>query len=178
MGSRVAKNPIAVPKSVAVTLTAGAITIKGKFGELHQTIHPLVDVTHVDSELRIAANNGDTQSNALAGTTRALLSNMVKGVSEGFTCKLVMKGVGYRAKAQGKTLNLAVGKSHPVDINMPAGITVDTPSQTEIVLTGADQQQLKQLAADIRSVRPPEPYKGKGIRYDGEDIVMKEGKKK
>jgi len=178
VGSRVAKNPIAVPTGVDVKLTNDAITVKGKLGELHQTIHSLVNVEHIENELRISPANEAKQSNALAGTTRALLNNMVTGVSEGFTCKLVMKGVGYRAKAQGKMLNLTVGKSHPEDIEMPEGITVETPSQTEIVLKGADKQALKQLAANIRAVRPPEPYKGKGIRYDGEVIVMKEGKKK
>ncbi len=178
MVSRVAKSPVEVPKGVDIKLTPELITVKGKLGELTHNIHALVTVSQEDSAITFAPANGETKANALAGTTRALINNMVKGVSEGFERKLLLVGVGYRAKAQGKTLNLSLGFSHPVDVTMPEGVTAETPSQTEIVLKGADKQQVCQVAANIRALRPPEPYKGKGVRYHDERVIQKEGKKK
>lgn len=176
--SRVAKNPVQLPSGVDAQLAGRQLTIKGKQGELSRTIHDLVTIEQQENTLQLAPVNESHESNALAGTMRALVQNMVTGVSDGFQCKLLLLGVGYRAKAQGKSLNLTVGLSHPVDITMPEGVTVETPAQTEIVLKGADKQLVKQVAANIRAVRPPEPYKGKGIRYEGEEIILKEGKKK
>jgi large subunit ribosomal protein L6 len=178
MVSRVAKNPVDIPSGVEVRLVGQTISVKGKNGELHQVVHPAVNAMIEDNKVKIAPADEARESNALAGTMRSLINNMVMGVSEGFVKKLVMVGVGYRAKVQGKKLNLSVGFSHPVDIEMPEGITVEVPSNTEIVLKGANKQQVAQLAANIRRIRPPEPYKGKGIRYDGEHISLKEGKKK
>lgn len=178
MVSRVAKNPVILPKGVEVKMGDRLVAIKGKYGELKQVIHPSVGVSQVDDSLVVAPLDSETASNALAGTMRALMKNMVQGVSEGFERKLVLIGVGYRAKAQGKSLNLIVGYSHPVDIEMPEGVTVETPTQTEITLKGSDKQLVNQVAANIRSVRSPEPYKGKGIRYSNEVIILKEAKKK
>lgn len=178
MVSRVAKNPIEIPASVEVKLVGQEITVKGKLGELSQCVPAVVKVIQTDNVLRFESANSKKDSNALAGTSRALINNMVRGVSEGFQCKLIMMGVGYRAKAQGKALNLTVGLSHPVDITMPNSITVETPSATEIVLKGSNKQKVCQIAADIRAVRPPDPYKGKGIRYENERIILKEAKKK
>lgn len=178
MVSRVAKNPVTVPSGVDVKLVGQEVTVKGKLGELHQVVHPAVAVSYQDNEVRLAAIDSDIKSNALAGTMRALINNMVKGVSQGFERKLVLVGVGYRAKAQGDSLDLTLGYSHPVVMKMPKGISIDTPSNTEIILKGADKQQLSQVAANIRKKRPPEPYKGKGIRYSDEVIILKEGKKK
>lgn len=178
MVSRVAKNPVEIPKGVEVKIDGKVVTIKGKNGQLKQTVHKLVSVTQNDTEIVVAPMNSELASNALAGTTRALMKNMVHGVNTGFERKLVLVGVGYRAKAQGNMLNLTVGYSHPVDIEMPEGITVETPTQTEILLKGADKQAICQIAANIRAVRPPEPYKGKGIRYSDETITLKEAKKK
>ena len=176
--SRIAKNPVTLPSGVEYKLTGQALSVKGKNGELNWTVHPDVTITEVDGALQLSPANDSKQANALAGTTRALVNNMVIGVSEGFEKKLTMVGVGYRAKAQGKKLDLSVGFSHPVVMEMPEGVSVETPSATEIVLKGADKQRVSQIAANIRAIRPPEPYKGKGIRYTGEHIVMKEGKKK
>ncbi|OGO90892.1 MAG: 50S ribosomal protein L6 [Coxiella sp. RIFCSPHIGHO2_12_FULL_42_15] len=178
MVSRVAKNPIEVPKGVDIKISDNRITVKGKNGELKQNLPRLIAMTHQDSKITVRPVDDEIKSNALAGTLRALVQNMVRGVTDGFERKLVLVGVGYRAKAQGKKLNLAVGFSHPVDLEMPEGITVDTPSQTEIILKGADKQALCQMAANIRAIRPPEPYKGKGIRYADETIRLKEAKKK
>ncbi len=178
MASRVAKNPIPIPSGVEIKLAGQDITVKGKQGEMSLHVHPAVKVVQDEQELKVAAANDSRESNALSGTMRALINNLVVGVSEGFTKKLILVGVGYRAKAQGSKLDLTVGMSHPVVIDMPKGITVETPAQTEIVLKGADKQAVAQVAANIRAVRPPEPYKGKGIRYEGEHIVRKEGKKK
>jgi large subunit ribosomal protein L6 len=178
MVSRVAKHPIHIPSGVEVRLDGRLVSIKGKLGALKQEINDNVKVTFADNTLSFAPANDALQSNALAGTSRALVNNMVKGVTEGFSCKLVLVGVGYRAKAQGKVLNLTVGMSHPVNVTMPEGVTVDTPTQTEIILKGADKAVVQQVAANIRDIRPPEPYKGKGIRYENERIVLKEAKKK
>jgi len=178
MASRVAKNPVLIPAGVDVKLIGQHLIIKGKHGELSQKIHALINVTVDTGQLQVQASNEEKQTNALAGTTRALVQNMVQGVSHGFQRKLILVGVGYRAQAQGKQLNLTVGKSHPVSFTLPAGITAETPTPTEIILKGADKQQVCQIAANIRAVRAPEPYKGKGIRYDDEVITLKEVKKK
>ena len=178
MVSRVAKNPIEVPAGVDMKISGQAITVKGKLGELSQQINAAVKIVQADNAVHFEPANELLASNALAGTSRALVNNMVRGVSEGFQRKLVMVGVGYRAKAQGKTLNLTVGFSHPVNMDMPEGVTVETPSVTEIVLKGANKQKVCQIAANIRAIRPPEPYKGKGIRYDDEHVIRKEAKKK
>lgn len=178
MVSRVAKVPVTVPKGAEVRISGQDVTIKGKLGEIHHAVHPLVHVKLVDNVLQIAPANDSTEANAIAGTTRALTHNMVIGVSSGFERKLVLVGVGYRAKVQGNVLNLSLGFSHPVDFTLPKGVTAETPTQTEILLKGVDKQLVCQVAANIRSIRPPEPYKGKGVRYHDEVIVLKEVKKK
>lgn len=178
MGSRVANNPVSIPSGVEVKLAGQQLTVKGKQGELQQAIHDAVSIKQEDNALVFAAANDSTESSALAGTMRALASNMVTGVSEGFEKKLILKGVGYRANAQGKKLNLTLGFSHPVEVEMPEGVSVAAPSNTEVVLSGANKQQVCQMAANIRALRPPEPYKGKGIRYHDEHVVIKEAKKK
>lgn len=176
--SRVAKNPVTVPAGVEVSFGTDALTVKGKNGALSLPLTGAVKVELNDGQLTFAAADDSKHSVAMSGTVRALVANMVKGVSEGFEKKLQLIGVGYRAQAQGKTLNLSLGFSHPVVYEMPEGVSVATPSQTEIVLTGADKQAVGQAAAEIRGYRPPEPYKGKGVRYVGEQVVMKEAKKK
>ena len=176
--SRVAKKPIAIPAGAQVTINGDDITVKGSKGELKFTKHVDVDVAQNDNELNISTRIEHQKAIALAGTTRAILANMVQGVSEGFERKLQLVGVGYRAQAQGKVLNLTLGFSHPVAYDVPEGITVETPSQTEIVVKGADKQAVGQVAAVIRAYRPPEPYKGKGVRYADERVVLKEAKKK
>lgn len=178
MVSRVAKVPVEVPKGAEIRVSGQNITIKGKLGEIHHAVHPLVQVKLIDNVLQIAPDNDSSEANAIAGTTRALANNMVIGVSKGFERKLVLVGVGYRAKVQGNVINLSLGFSHPVDFTLPAGVTAETPSQTEITLKGVDKQLVNQVAADIRSIRPPEPYKGKGVRYSDEVIILKEVKKK
>lgn len=174
--SRVAKNPINLPKGVEAILGDASVSIKGPQGELSLSLHPSVGVEQADESLQIRSQ--DDQSWAMAGTFRALIANMVTGVSTGFEKRLEIVGVGYRAQAQGKKLNLSLGFSHPVVYQMPEGVSVETPSQTEIVLKGSDKQQVGQAAAEIRAFRPPEPYKGKGIRYSGEHVVRKQAKKK
>ncbi|SRR5690606_8848406 len=176
--SRVAKRPIEIAKGVQVTLSGQEVKMKGPKGELSMTVHPNVQVIQEGNELRVATDMNDQKAVALAGTTRALLANMMKGTSEGFERKLELVGVGYRAQAQGKVLNLTLGFSHPVAYAVPEGITIETPSQTEIVIKGADRQKVGQVAAEIRGYRPPEPYKGKGVRYSDERVVLKEAKKK
>lgn len=176
--SRVAKNPIAVPAGVEVSIAKGAISVKGPMGTLNQALTNLVTVNLADGKLQVAAADESRQANAMSGTTRALLANMVLGVSKGFERKLTLVGVGYRAQAQGNKLNLSVGFSHPVEHVMPEGIKVETPSQTEILIKGSDKQVVGQVAADVRAYRRPEPYKGKGIRYADEVVVLKETKKK
>ena len=176
--SRVAKNPVTVPAGVEVNFGTDALTVKGKNGALSLPLTGAVKVELNDGQLTFAAADDSKHSVAMSGTVRALVANMVKGVSEGFEKKLQLIGVGYRAQAQGKTLSLSLGFSHPVVYEMPEGVSVATPSQTEIVLTGADKQAVGQAAAEIRGYRPPEPYKGKGVRYVGEQVVMKEAKKK
>lgn len=176
--SRVAKNPVTVPAGVEVSFGTDALTVKGKNGALSLPLTGTVKVELNDGQLTFVAADNSKHANAMSGTVRALVANMVKGVSEGFEKKLQLIGVGYRAQAQGKTLNLSLGFSHPVVYEMPEGVSVATPSQTEIVLTGADKQAVGQAAAEIRGYRPPEPYKGKGVRYVGEQVIMKEAKKK
>jgi large subunit ribosomal protein L6 len=175
--SRVAKNPISIPKGVEITLSGNTIKVKGANGNMSHDINPAVEVVQENQELRFAARDM-ANSDALAGTTRALVNNMVQGVSQGWEKKLQLVGVGYRAQVQGKALNLTLGFSHPVEFPMPEGISIETPSQTEIVVKGINKQQVGQVAANIRAYRPPEPYKGKGVRYAGEHIIRKEAKKK
>ena len=175
--SRVAKNPIQLPKGVEVSL-GETITVKGPLGSLTQKAHSNVEVSLDNGVITLAAADESIQSNAMSGTLRALLNNMVNGVSKGFEKKLTLVGVGYRAQAQGDNLNLSLGFSHPVVHKMPAGIKVETPTQTEIVIKGIDRQKVGQVAADVRAYRPPEPYKGKGVRYADEVVVLKETKKK
>lgn len=175
--SRVASNPVQIPKGVEVNLTDTSIAVKGKMGSLSLPL-TAVHVSREGDELQFAASDGSKQARALSGTVRSLVSNMVQGTSEGFEKRLQLIGVGYRAQAQGQKLNLVVGYSHPVDYQLPEGITAETPSQTEVVIKGADKQKVGQVAAEIRSVRPPEPYKGKGIRIVGEYVRRKEAKKK
>ncbi len=176
--SRVAKKPVPLPSGVSVSIAADKITIKGPKGSLSRALPVEVKVIHADNQLQVELPNYETLTKTLAGTTRAHLSNMVLGVTQGFERKLQLVGVGYRAQIKGQQLNLAVGLSHPVVFDAPEGVSVEVPSQTEILIKGMDKQQVGQLAADIRSVRPPEPYKGKGIRYADEVIELKEGKKK
>lgn len=176
--SRVAKNPVAVPSGVEVTLAAHEVSIKGPLGTLKQKLSSDISVVREGDKLLCKALNESTQADAMSGTVRALLANMVMGVSKGFERKLSLVGVGYRAQAAGDTLNLTLGFSHPVAYKMPKGVKVETPSQTDIVLKGADKQQVGQVAAEIRAFRSPEPYKGKGVRYVDEVVVLKETKKK
>jgi large subunit ribosomal protein L6 len=176
--SRVAKQPIAIPAGVEITINGQAISIKGPKGNLQWNVNRAVEVQRAENVLEFAPRNDSTEADALAGTTRALVANMVKGVTQGFERKLELVGVGYRAQAQGKMLNLTLGFSHPVNFPVPEGITVETPSQTEIIIKGADKQQVGQVAAKIRGYRPPEPYKGKGVKYSDEVIIRKEAKKK
>jgi large subunit ribosomal protein L6 len=176
--SRVGKSPVMLPEKVEVTIGADQISVKGPMGTLAQHIMPNVKVEKIDNRLEIKLNDNSRQANAISGTLRALIANMVQGVSKGFEKKLTLVGVGYRAQAQGDKLNLTLGFSHPVVHQLPQGVKAETPTQTEIIIKGADKQQVGQVAADVRSYRPPEPYKGKGVRYADEQIVLKETKKK
>ena len=176
--SRVAKQPIEIPAGVEVDVDDRSVTVKGKKGSLHHELHPAVALRRTDNVLSLMAREGVAGGNAQAGTARALLSNMVKGVSEGFERKLTLVGVGYRAQAKGQVLQLTLGYSHPIDYELPEGIAVETPTPTEILVKGIDKQKVGQVAAIIRGYRPPEPYKGKGVRYGDEMVVRKEAKKK
>lgn len=176
--SRVAKNPVAIPGGVEVSISATEIAVKGPLGSLRQTLSAAVSVEREGDALVCKAREGVDNARAMSGTMRALLSNMVTGVSKGFERKLTLVGVGYRAQAQGDKLNLSLGFSHPVVHQMPTGVKVETPTQTEIVIKGADKQQVGQVAAEVRAYRAPEPYKGKGVRYSDEVVVLKETKKK
>ncbi len=176
--SRIANSPVNLPSGVDVKLNGQEITVKGGKGTLSMVVNNAVEVKQEDKTLLFAATSGGKQSVALAGTTRALVNNMVVGVSEGFERKLLLNGVGYRAKAAGKTLNLTLGFSHPIDYALPEGVTAETPSQTEIVLKSADKQLLGQAASEVRAFRPPEPYKGKGVKYADEYVRRKDAKKK
>ena len=176
--SRIANIPVSVPNGVTVTINPQSVESKGAKGQLSTAIHTTVKLVQEGNELHFKFDAASQESKMFAGTLRANVANMVLGVSQGFEVKLTLVGVGYRAKAQGNTLNLSLGFSHPIDHVLPKGVTVDTPSQTEIVLKGADKAVVGQVAADIRNYRPPEPYKGKGIRYADEKISLKETKKK
>ena len=176
--SRIASNPVVVPKGVEVTLSGQEISVKGTKGSLAWQVHADVEVAQVEGELTFAARSASKAARALSGTTRALVNNMVKGVSEGFEKRLELQGVGYRAQAQGKKLTMQLGFSHPVVYELPDGVEAQTPSQTEIVISGVDNQLVGQVSAEIRAFRPPEPYKGKGVRYSGERVRRKEAKKK
>ena len=176
--SRVAKAPVVVPAGVTITLSGQDIKVKGPVGELSRTIHSFVAVSHEENEIKTTIACDDKNAWAQAGTARALINNMVEGVSKGFEKKLVLQGVGYRAKAAGKSLDLSLGFSHPIKHAIPEGITCETPSQTEVVLKGADKHLVGQTAANIRAYRKPEPYKGKGVRYSDEYVRRKEAKKK
>lgn len=175
--SRIANNPVSIPKGVEVTL-GKEISVKGSKGTLSLQSNMLVKVIEEDGELKFAATTRDKKAGALAGTFRALVSNMVTGVSEGFVKELQLQGVGYRAQAQGNKLNLTLGFSHPVVYDIPEGIEVETPSQTQVLVRGMDKQLVGQVSAEIRAFRPPEPYKGKGVRYVDEYVKRKEAKKK
>lgn len=176
--SRVGKAIVSVPAGVEFAQSGDAITVKGAGGTLTLKVNALVNVTNNAGALSFVPANESREANAMSGTMRQLVNNMVQGVSKGFEKKLNLVGVGFKAAASGSKLNLAIGFSHPVDFEMPAGIKVATPTPTEIVLSGADRQRLGQIAAEIRAVRPPEPYKGKGIRYADEVVTIKETKKK
>src|SRR4249920_3186292 len=176
--SRVGKMPIVVPQGVDVTAGAETISVKGSLGTLVRPVSPLVSVKKEDGKLTFVATNDSQEADAMSGTMRALVANMVSGVTKGFEKKLNLVGVGFRAQAAGDKLNLSLGFSHPVVQTMPKGIKVATPTQTEIIVSGIDKQLVGRIAAEIRDVKPPEPYKGKGVRYAGEAIVLKETKKK
>ncbi|MBU6491262.1 50S ribosomal protein L6 [Pandoraea sp.] len=176
--SRVGKSPIVLPKGAEVTLGEGELTVKGPLGTLVQAIHGLVRVKNENGSLMFEPADDGREANALSGTMRALVANMVKGVTQGFEKKLNLVGVGYRAQAQGNALKLQLGFSHDVIHAMPEGIKAETPSQTEIIIKGVDKQRVGQVAAEVRGYRPPEPYKGKGVRYADEVVILKETKKK
>lgn len=175
--SRVAKATVSIPSGVEVNITDGVISVKGSKGQLEQQLHQDVEVKVEDSEVSFAPKD-QAKSWAMAGTYRALVNNMVTGVAEGFEKKLKLIGVGYRAQVQGKKLNLTLGFSHPIEFDIPEGVTIEAPSQTDLIVKGASKQVVGQVAANIRAYRPPEPYKGKGVRYVDEYIVRKEAKKK
>ncbi|MBS3952910.1 MAG: 50S ribosomal protein L6 [Methylomicrobium sp.] len=176
--SRIAKAPIQLPSGVDIKLDGQSLTVKGAKGELTLELHKAVSLQVTDNLVQIEWNKENKIAQAQAGTTRAIVNNMVTGVSAGFEKRLTLVGVGYRAQAKGETLGLSLGFSHPVDYVVPAGITIETPSQTEILIKGNDKQRVGQVAAEIRSYRPPEPYKGKGVRYSDEKVARKEAKKK
>ena len=176
--SRVANSPVALPSGVEVKLNGQVISVKGAKGQMGFAIHELVELVQDERELKLRARGEERAAAALTGTMRAIVQNMVKGVSEGFEKKLELQGVGYRAQAQGKKLTLQLGFSHPVEYDLPEGISAETPTQTEIVISGVDKQRVGQVCAEIRAFRPPEPYKGKGVRYADEYVRRKEAKKK
>jgi large subunit ribosomal protein L6 len=176
--SRIAKEPVELPKGVEFKQNGNVVTLKGDKGELSLELNSEVELKQDENLLSLAPRSGSRFATAVAGTMRSLIANMAQGVSEGYERKLQLVGVGYRAQAQGKKINLTLGFSHPVEYTVPEGITVETPSQTEIVIRGADKQKVGQVSAEIRRFRPPEPYKGKGVRYSDERVVLKEAKKK
>jgi large subunit ribosomal protein L6 len=176
--SRIANNPVKLPSGVELKLDGQQISVKGEKGSLSMQLHRYVEVKHADDELNFSPRNASKEAHAMSGTTRALVSNMITGVTKGFERRLELQGVGYRAQAQGNKLNLQLGFSHPVEYELPAGIAAQTPTQTEIVISGVDKQQVGEVSAKIRAFRPPEPYKGKGVRYAGEHVRRKEAKKK
>ena len=176
--SRGGKKPVDLPQGVSATIGADIVTVKGAKGTLTLSIKSGIKVVQQDKHLEVQASSAEEGLNAIAGATRAHLANMVLGVTKGYEKKLELVGVGFRAQLQGKTLNLTLGFSHPVNFPIPEGISIETPTQIEIIVKGIDRQKVGQVAAEIRAVRPPEPYKGKGVRYAGEQITLKEGKKK
>ena len=176
--SRVAKAPVELPQGVEFNQSGSTVSVKGGNGTLSLELNPEVELAQEDNTITVKPRSGSRFATAIAGTTRALLANMVEGVTKGFEKKLELRGVGYRVMTEGKKLNLTLGFSHPVIYEVPEGITVETPSQTEVVIRGNDKQQVGQVAAEIRRFRPPEPYKGKGVRYAEERVVIKEAKKK
>ncbi len=176
--SRIANNPVSIPKGVEITLSGQEVTVKGSKGNLTVTLHDLVGISQEEDRLQLKAVEVSKKSVALAGTYRSLVNNMVEGVSGGFQKELQLQGVGYRAQAQGKKLNLSLGFSHPVIYEVPEGIDIETPTQTQVIVKGIDKQLVGQVSADIRAFRPPEPYKGKGVRYADEYVKRKEAKKK
>jgi large subunit ribosomal protein L6 len=176
--SRVANQPVVIPAGVEVALAAGDISVKGPLGTLKRTLSHDVTVTRDGDVLTFKANGNSKHANAVSGTTRALVANMVQGVTKGFERRLTLVGVGYRAQAAGQTLNLTLGFSHPVAYKVPQGVKAETPTQTEVVIKGIDKQLVGQVAAEVRAYRSPEPYKGKGVRYADETVVLKETKKK
>lgn len=176
--SRIANNPVSIPKGVEINISGSDLNVKGSKGNLSMAMHQLVEIKEEEGALTFKATANSKESKALAGTLRSLVNNMVVGVSDGFQKTLELQGVGYRAQAQGKKLNLSLGFSHPVVYEAPEGIEIETPSQTQIIVKGIDKQVVGQVAAEIRSYRPPEPYKGKGVRYADEYVKRKEAKKK
>ena len=176
--SRIGKMPIPVPKGTDVQIGADQITVKGPLGTLTQALTPAAGIVREGDELLVKPGNESVEANAMSGTLRAVVANMVTGVTKGFERRLTLVGVGYRAQAQGTSLNLSLGFSHPVVHQMPEGVKAETPTQTEIVIKGASKQKVGQVAAEVRGYRPPEPYKGKGVRYADEKVVLKETKKK
>jgi len=176
--SRVAKEPVELPQGVEFNQSGTAVSVKGSNGALSMELNPEVELVREDNVITVKPRSGSRFSAAISGTTRALLANMIEGVTKGFEKKLELKGIGYRAISEGKKLNLTLGFSHPVVFEVPDDVTVETPSQTEVIVKGNDKQRVGQVAAEIRSFRPPEPYKGKGVRYADERVVMKEAKKK
>lgn len=176
MGSRIATKAIEIPQGVEVKANGQNLSVKGKLGQMSLDVHSVVKINLAEGTLQFQPAND--AAIAMTGTMRSLANNMIEGVSKGFERKLELVGVGYRAQVQGKVLDLSLGFSHPVKVELPEGITAETPSQTEVLLKGVDKQKVNQVAANIRSIRPPEPYKGKGVRYAGEHIIRKEGKKK
>ena len=176
--SRIANNPVSIPKGVEITLKGQEVTVKGSKGNLTMILHDLVGISQVEDRLQLKAVEVSKASVSLAGTSRSLVNNMVLGVSSGFQKELQLQGVGYRAQAQGKKLNLSLGFSHPVVYEVPEGIDIETPTQTQVIVKGIDKQLVGQVSADIRAFRPPEPYKGKGVRYLDEYVKRKEAKKK
>lgn len=176
--SRIARNPVELPKGVEFKQDGNVVTIKGGKGSLSLELNNEIQLEQVENLVTVVARSGSRFAAAMSGTTRALLANMVRGVSEGFVRKLQLVGVGYRAQMQGNKLNLTLGFSHPVVYDVPEGVSVETPSQTEVVVAGIDKQKVGQVAAEIRHFRPPEPYKGKGVRYADERVMLKEAKKK
>ncbi len=176
--SRVANNPITIPKGVEVKKDGMIMVVKGSKGELKHQVHNSVDLEIKENQIKVTWDQNDRQAKAQAGTARAIVNNMITGVSQGFEKKLTLIGVGYRAQVKGKVLNLTLGYSHPIDYEIPEGVVIETPSQTEIIVKGKDKQQVGAVSAKIRSYRPPEPYKGKGVRYVDEYVIRKEAKKK
>mgnify|MGYP000070688056 FL=1 len=176
--SRIAKNPVTIPAGVELTLKGNSVSVKGAKGTLSMDMHTAVSIAHEDGQVQVSARDGSKIARSMSGTARSLINNMVVGVHEGFSKTLLLQGVGYRAAAKGNVLSLTLGFSHPVDYELPEGISAETPNQTTIVINGSDKQKVGQVAAEIRGYRPPEPYKGKGVRYADEYVRRKEAKKK